>query len=207
MQNVNSITTLFLDIGGVLLSNGWGHDFRHKAAEKFHLDDQEMEERHSIMFVTYEEGKITIDEYLERVVFHKKRDFTLIQFKEFMFSLTTSHFEMIAYIKRLKTACGLKIVAVSNEARDLNTYRINTFKLNEIFDFFISSCYVGLRKPDTAIFKLALDGSNVSPDQVVYIDDVQMFVDVATDLGIRSIRHNNYLSTAKVLSELGLIIR
>ncbi len=77
MQNVNNITTLFLDIGGVLLSDGWGHEFRQLAAEKFHLDEAEMEERHRIMFVTYEEGKITLDEYLDRVVFYKHRDFYL----------------------------------------------------------------------------------------------------------------------------------
>ena len=76
MLNKSKITTLFLDIGGVLLSDGWGHDFRHQAAEKFHLDKQEMEERHGIMFATYEEGRISMDEYLDRVVFYKHRDFT-----------------------------------------------------------------------------------------------------------------------------------
>lgn len=200
----NKTTTLFLDIGGVLLSNGWGHDFRKISAEKFHLNQQEMEERHGIMFVTYEEGKITLREYLNRVVFYQERNFTFEQFRDFMFSLTTPHLDTIALIKKIKKKYGLKIVAVSNEATELNAYRINTFKLNGFIDFFISSCYVHLRKPDTAIFRMALDLAQVSVEEVIYIDDVQVFANIVTDLGIKSIRHTDTLSTSKALSALGL---
>ncbi len=203
-MNKTNITTLFLDIGGVLLSNGWGHDFRHNAAEKFNLDIPDMEDRHSIMFAPYEEGSVTLNEYLNRVIFYKKRDFTSDEFRDFMFSLTTPHDEMIAFIKKIKQQYNLKIVAVSNEARELNAYRIHTFKLNSFIDFFVSSCYVHLRKPDTRIFKLALDMAQVSENEVVYIDDVQMFVDVASDLGIKSIRHTDCSSTAAALMDFGL---
>jgi putative hydrolase of the HAD superfamily len=204
---MKTVSCLFLDIGGVLLSDGWGHEFRHKAAEKFHLDIPEMEKRHKLMFVVYEEGRITLDEYLDRVVFYTKRDFTHTEFKDFMFSLTTPDLEMIAVIKKIKLQYGLKIIAVSNEARELNAYRINTFKLNEIFDFFVSSCYVHVRKPDAAIFRMALDGAQVPPDEIVFIDDVQMFVDVAKDLGITSIHHTDYQSTSKALGDLGLTVK
>ena len=206
MKDKNKITTLFLDIGGVLLTNGWGHDFRKLAAEKFHLDETEVEERHNIMFVTYEEGRMTLAEYLDRVVFYQERDFSFDQFRDFMFSLTTPHPEMIAFIKKLKEKYGLKIVAVSNEASELNAYRINTFGLNSFIDFFISSCYVHFRKPDPAIYRMALDTSQACADEVVYIDDVQLFVDVATDLGISSIRHINYLSTSEALAAMGLVV-
>jgi putative hydrolase of the HAD superfamily len=204
MKHTNKITTLFLDIGGVLLSNGWGHEFRKSAAEKFHLDEKEMEERHGIMFTAYEEGRITLKEYLERVVFYKQRDFSPTEFRDFMFSLSAPDVEMIAFIKKLKTEYGLKIVAVSNEARELNAHRIHTFRLNSFIDFFVSSCYAGVRKPDAAIFRMALDMSQASIGEVVYIDDVQIFTDVATDLGIKSIRHTDTLSTSKALSALGL---
>jgi len=120
MQHKNKITTLFLDIGGVLLSDGWSPEFRQLAAEKFHLDVAELEKRHNIMFITYEEGKITLEEYLNRVVFYKKRDFSFNEFRDFMFSLTTPYPNMIAFIKKLKVQYGLKIVAVSNEVRELN---------------------------------------------------------------------------------------
>lgn len=111
---------------------------------------------------------------------------------------------MIALIKTLKERYRLKIVAVSNEARELNAFRIHTFKLAEIFDFFISSCYVHLRKPDVAIFQLALDIAQVQADEVLYIDDVKIFVDVAKELGINSIWHSHYLSTKNSLASLGL---
>ena len=198
------ITTLLLDIGGVLLSNGWGQDFRQKAADEFHLDKAEMEERHSIMFVTYEEGKISLEDYLDRVIFYKKRDFAFNEFRDFMFSLTTPYEGMIAFVKKIKQQYGLKIIAVSNEARELNAYRIHTFKLDNFIDFFVSSCYVHLRKPDAAIFRLALDGAHVPVDEIVFIDDVQMFVDIARDMGITSIHHTDYLSTVKAFAQLGL---
>ncbi len=131
MKKEGKITTLFLDIGGVLLSGGWGHEFRHQAAERFQLDIAEMEQRHKLLFVVYEEGRITLDEYLDRVVFFEKRDFTSGQFKDFMFSLTTPHTDMIALIKKLKEKYKLKIIVVSNEARELNEYRIQKFELNQ----------------------------------------------------------------------------
>jgi putative hydrolase of the HAD superfamily len=199
-----NISTLFLDIGGVVLSNGWGHEFRQKAANKFKLDIPEMEERHSLMFVTFEEGRITLDEYLDHVVFYKFRDFTHAEFREFMFSLTTQYGEMIALLKKMKKQYGLKIVAVSNEARELNGFRTDHFKLDEFIDFFVSSCYVSLRKPDVAIFNLALDMAHAVASEVVYIDDVQIFVDVAQGLGIKSIRHTDVVSTSKALAEIGL---
>ncbi len=204
MKAEKKITTLFVDIGNVLLSNGWGHDFRRLAAEKFQLDFAEMEVRHSIIFDTYEEGKITLTEYLDRVVFHRERNFSAAEFREYMFSLSTPHDDMIAFLKKIKKQYGLKIVAVSNEGRDLNAYRIEKFRLNDVFDFFVSSCYVQLRKPNPAIYQLALDLSYAIAEEVVYIDDVQMFVDIATDLSIRSIRHVDFLSTSAALATMGL---
>jgi hypothetical protein len=58
---------LFVDLGGVLLTNGWDHTARKRAGKKFNLDYAEMEERHDQTFDTYEEGKLTLDEYLRRV--------------------------------------------------------------------------------------------------------------------------------------------
>jgi putative hydrolase of the HAD superfamily len=203
---MKSINCLFLDIGGVLLSDGWGHEFRQQAAEKFNLDIPEMELRHKLLFVVYEEGRITLDEYLDRVVFYQKRDFTKETFKDYMFSLTVPDNNMIALIKNLKAAYQLKIVVVSNEARELNKYRLDKFKLNSFVDFFVSSCYIHIRKPDARIFALALDLADVAANEVIYLDDVQMFVDVASGLGITSIHHTDYESTTKALADLGLMI-
>jgi putative hydrolase of the HAD superfamily len=204
---MKSINCLFLDIGGVLLSDGWGHEFRQQAAEKFNLDIPEMELRHKLLFVVYEEGRITLDEYLDRVVFYQKRDFTKETFRDYMFSLTVPDNNMIALIKNLKAAYQLKIVVVSNEARELNKYRLDKFQLNSFVDFFVSSCYIHIRKPDARIFALALDLADVAANEVIYLDDVQMFVDVASGVGITSIHHTDYESTTKALADLGLIIK
>ena len=207
MKTETKITTLFLDIGGVLLSNGWGHEFRQQATKKFQLDAPEMEERHALLFVTYEEGKINLKEYIDRLVFYQERDFTSDQFKDFMFSLSTPSNDMIAFIKKLKKKYSLRIVAVNNEAKELNAHRIQNFQLNNFVDFFISSCYVHLRKPDADIFRMALDIGQVKAEQVIYIDDVQLFVDVATSLGVKGIHHKNYLSSMKEFAAMGLNIQ
>lgn len=200
------VTTLFIDIGGVMLSNGWGHESRKLATETFHLNYDEMQSRHKLLMTTFEEGKLTLSEYLDKVIFYKERTFTPEKFQEFMFAQTTPDKEMIELIRRLKEKYHLKIAVVNNEARELNDYRINKFQLNQFVDFFISSCFVHIRKPDADIFRLALDIAHVLPENVLYIDDTQMFVDVASDFGIRSIKHNNYISTSESLSSLGLKI-
>jgi putative hydrolase of the HAD superfamily len=198
------VTTLFLDIGGVMLSNGWGHESRRSAAHVFNLDFDDMDERHHVIQVTYEEGKITLNEYLKRVVFYQKRFFTIDQFREYMFSQSTPNIEMIDYIRQLKDKYNLKIAIVNNEGRELNEHRIKKFKLNQFVDFFISSCFVHFRKPDADIFRIALDIAQIPAERVVYIENTEMFVDVASDLGIRSILHKDYLSTSAELSLMGL---
>ena len=154
MQQEKKITCLFIDIGGVLLTDGWGHASRQLAAEKFGLDLPEMETRHKLTFDTYETGKLTLDEYLDRTVFYEERAFSKQDFRDFMFAQSKRLPQMIEFITALKKLYALKIAVVSNEGRELNTYRIATFGLGTFVDFFISSCYVHLRKPDVDIFKL-----------------------------------------------------
>ncbi len=201
---MNTISCLFLDIGGVLLTNGWGHVSRHLAAEKFHLDIPEMDTRHTLTFDTYELGKLTLEEYLDRTVFYEERSFTKKEFRDFMFVQSKELPEMIAFIIKLKKKYNLKIAVVSNEGRELNTYRIETFNLASFVDFFISSSYVHFRKPDIDIFKLALDISHVKPEEVIYIEDQPMFVSVAESLGITGIHHTSYEDTCKRLESFGL---
>ena len=136
MKRAIPITTLFLDIGGVLLTDGWDHHARKRAAKNFKLEWAEMEDRHHLTFDTYEEGKLTLEEYLDRVVFYQKRPFTRAQFRRFMFAQSKPYPEMIELVAQLKVRHGLKIVVVSNEARELNAYRIRKFKLDEFVDCF-----------------------------------------------------------------------
>jgi putative hydrolase of the HAD superfamily len=204
MKTASPITTLFLDIGGVLLTNGWDHRARKRAATNFKLELAEMEDRHHLTFDTYEEGKLTLEEYLGRVVFYQKRPFTRAQFRHFMFAQSKPYPQMIELVRKLKGRYGLKIVAVSNEARELNSHRIRKFKLDGFVDFFISSCFVHLRKPDADIFRLALDIAQTPAREVVYIENTPMFVQIAEGLGIRSILHTDYSSTCAKLASFGL---
>ena len=206
MKETTPITTLFLDIGGVLLTNGWDHHARKRAAKSFHLNWEEMKERHGLNFTTYEEGKLTLEEYLERVVFNQRRSFTRMQFRRFMFAQSKSYPRMIELVRKLKARYGLRVIVVSNEARELNSYRIRKFKLNEVVDAFISSCFIHLRKPDADIFRLALDIAQTPVQQILYIEDTPLFVQIAEGLGISSILHTDYQSTCAKLSMLGLRI-
>jgi len=198
------VTTLFLDIGGVLLTDGWDHRARRRAAAHFKLGYADMEGRHRLTFDTYEEGKQTLGEYLGRVVFHRRRPFTRAQFRRFMFAQSQPHPEMLALVAGLKRRHGLRIAVVSNEARELNAHRIRTFQLGRFVDFFVSSCFVHLRKPDAEMLRLALDLAQVPAAEIVYIENTPMFVDVAEGLGIRSILHTGYQSTRAQLAALGL---
>lgn len=198
------IAALFLDIGGVLLTNGWDHQMRERAAEEFELDHQEMNERHHLTFDTYEEGKLSLYDYLSRVVFYRERPFSLEEFKAFMFAQSKPYQEMIDLVRDLKVRHGLKVAAVSNEGRELTIYRIGKFQLGGFVDFFISSCFVHYRKPDEDIYRIALDIAQVPPEQVVYIEDRMMFVEVAEGLGIRGIQHTGYKATRAALAGLGL---
>ncbi|MBD3749506.1 MAG: HAD hydrolase-like protein [Sphingobacteriales bacterium] len=200
------ITTLFTDIGGVLLTNGWDRKARAEAARLFDLDIQDLEERHHLTFDTYEVGKLTLDEYLARLVFYQKRSFTPSAFKDFMMSKSAPFPEMIQLIKDLKAKYHLKVAVISNEGRELNQYRISTFKLNEFIDFFVSSSFVHFRKPDADIFKLAIDISQSDLNSSIYIDDRKLFVQVAEGLGLKGIYHQSYEDTKMKLADLGLVL-
>jgi putative hydrolase of the HAD superfamily len=205
MKKRPNVSCLFVDIGGVLLSDGWDHHARKRAATKFKLVWREMEERHRLNFSTFEEGKLKLDEYLSRVVFYEKRRFTRAQFRHFMFAQTTPYPEMIELIGELKARYGLKVVVVSNEARELNAYRIRHFKLGQVVDCFVSSCFVHVRKPDAEIFRLALDIAQVPAGQVIYLENTPMFVKIAEGLGIRSVLHRDFPATREQLAAFGLV--
>jgi len=192
----SKITTLFLDIGGVLLTDGWGHKQRQAAIDKFKLDKEDFEGRNGMVWDTYESDKLTLENYLDYVVFYQKTSFTKHEFKAFMMAQSQPLDGAIDYFKQLKKERNLRVVALSNEARELNAHRIATFKLNELFDFYISSAYVGLRKPDADIYKMAFDTGQVTPAQAVYIDDRLPYIEIAKIRGIQSL-HYTGIDSAK----------
>lgn len=194
-------TTLFLDIGGVLLTNGWDHQMRERAAQKFNFDYKEMEARHALTFDTYEIGKITLDDYLDRVVFYVPRSFSKEEFKAFMFDQSKAYPDMIQLICNVKERYELKVVVVSNEGRELMENRIQRFHMREFVDCFICSCFIHLRKPDEEMYRLALDLVQVNPQEVIYIDDRPLLVEIGRKLGMQAILHTHFEQTGHFLTD------
>lgn len=203
---MTKIKALFTDIGGVLLTNGWDTASRNKAIEKYGLQNEKDEifERHHLSFDTYELGKTSLDEYLDKTFFYQDRKFSKKEFKEFMFEQSKPFDDMLAMVSLLRQKYSLKTAVVSNEGKELNNYRIKKFGLALFIDAFISSSFVHLRKPDMDIFKMALDIMHCPPGEVVYIDDRMLFVEIANKAGINAIHHIDYQSTIKKLSEFNL---
>lgn len=196
----NVIKALFLDIGGVLLTNGWGRKSRDLAAKKFGLNLKEIEARHELVFDALEMDKISLDEYLNMVVFYGKRSFSPQEFKDFMFAESQALDGHIDFFKALKDRYHLKVFALSNECRALNDYRIQHFGLNSLFDAYISSCYVHLRKPDINMLKIACDISQVDKTQALYIDDNAVMAEMGLVFGLQSLHFQGLDNTAYFIS-------
>jgi putative hydrolase of the HAD superfamily len=201
-----AITHLFLDLGGVLLTNGWDRTLRHVTAERFGVEPAEMDERHHLTYDTYESGKMGLATYLDRVMFYQPRPFTREQVIEFILEQAKPFPDMIELVCRLKAAYRLKVAVVSNEGREITADRIRRFRLDEFIDFFIVSSYVHFRKPDEDIFRIALDIAQAVPERVAYIEDRKMFVEVACALGLRGLWHRGYQETKDALAEMGLVL-
>ena len=200
------VKTLFLDIGGVLLTDGWGRVARERAFERFGLenDKNEITERHEMNFDTYELGRMSFDDYLDNSVFYKKRDFNKEEFVAFLFAQSEALPGAIDYFTGLKAKYGLKVIALSNEARELNEHRIKTYNLHHLFDAFVSSCYVGMRKPDPEMYKMASDISFTPFNQAVYIDDRIIYIEYARSLGVPSLHYTGIDSAKNYFEKLGL---
>jgi putative hydrolase of the HAD superfamily len=197
-----NVKIIFSDIGGVLLTNGWGHGSRQKAAQVFGFDYEEMNALHEFIFNIYEIGKISLDAYLDTTLFFRPRDFTREDVKAFMFAQSEELPGMLQWFIEWKRAQpDIKFIAINNEGKELNDYRIKKFKLHRCFDAFISSCEVGMRKPDPGIFNLAMGVAQASPEECLYIDDRLMIVEAAKGAGIRAIQHKTFEGTKAFLEQ------
>lgn len=194
------IQALLLDVGGVLMTNGWDGNLRRKTAELFKIDLEEMDRRHHLVFDTYETGKITLDEYLTRIIFFENRPYTLNDVKQFIFDAVRPYEDMINFVKEIKAQHHLKVGVVSNEGRELAVDRIHRFDLPSFVDFFIISSFVHFRKPDADIYRLAIDVVQVPPSRIAYIDDRALLIEVGKELGLQGIHHKNVDSTAAALN-------
>lgn len=194
------ITTLFWDIGGVILTNGWDRESRKDAATAFHLDWEEFEDRHDLSFPAFDSGLITLNEYLDRTLFYRARSFSREEFTAFMFAQSKEYPETRAILDKITNTQQYFVGAINNEPLELNQYRIEAFNLRRNFLVFFSSCYVRSRKPEETIFRIALEVTQRSPEQCLFIDDRPLNLERPRKLGMNTIHHQN---AEQLRSELG----
>lgn len=181
------IDHIFFDIGGVLGSNGWDKNERQAAVERFGLDADDFQWRHEDAVGEWEEGRITLDEYLDIAVFHTDRDFSREEFIRFMFDQSTPHPDAIAVARALSDTSRFRMMTLNNESAELNNYRIQKFGLASIFDAFISSCWLGVRKPFQRFYQHALGIAHCEPSTSLFIDDRQQNLTPAQSMGMNVI--------------------
>jgi putative hydrolase of the HAD superfamily len=197
---LSEITTLFWDIGGVILTNGWDRESRKEAAATFRLDWEEFQDRHDLSFPAFDTGHITLNEYLDRTLFYRPRPFTREEFTAFMFAQSKEYPEVRAILDQVTASRKYFVGAINNEPLELNQYRIEAFHLRRNFLVFFSSSYVRSRKPDETIFRMALDISQRPPEQCLFIDDRALNLESPRRLGMNTIHHQN---ADQLRSELG----
>lgn len=198
------ITTFFWDIGGVILTNGWGRESRRGAADAFSLDWEDFQDRHDLSFPAFDSGQITLNQYLDRTLFYRPRSFTREEFTAFMFAQSQEYPETRAVLSALARTGKYFIASINNEPLELNQYRIEAFGLRKDFQIFFSSCYVYTRKPDEAIFRIALSVTQRPPEQCVFIDDRSLNLDNPRRLGMNVIHHENAPQLLGELKRLGI---
>jgi putative hydrolase of the HAD superfamily len=205
-KSMSPIRAVFWDVGGVLLTNAWDHVERTETLDHFHLDQAEFHDRHEMEVSPFERGKITLDEYLDRTVFYRAREFSKEDFKAYMFSLSKPFPEVLDVARTLAESGKYFMGTINNESRELNLYRIEKNGMRNIFRVFISSCFVGLRKPETDIYRMALEITQMPAEQCCFIDDRAQNLEPATKLGIQTIEMKTPDQLQKSLSALGVIV-
>lgn len=181
---MNRISHIFFDIGGVLGSNGWDREQRESAVNHFGLNPEDFQWRHEEVVGEWEEGRITLDEYLDIAIFYSERDFSREQFKDFMRSQSVPNEAAISIARALALEPRYTLMTLNNESEDLNIYRIDRFGISEIFEAFISSCWLGVRKPIRRFYNRALGIAHVDPQKSLFIDDRQQNLTPAKSLGM-----------------------
>jgi len=195
---------VFSDIGGVLGTNGWGSDLRAKVVSQFKLDEDVIDKRHHLMFDSYERGFLNFEQYLQYVFFHQPRSFELDEVRNLIYAGSVPWPDSINLFHRVKKANGLKLALISNEGQGITEYRMEKFGLPAIADFMVISHCVHMRKPDAQIWELALNLAQVKAGQAIYVDDREIFVQRAADLGFTAFQHVSVEQTKQNFEKLGL---
>ena len=200
------ISTIFFDIGGVLLTDGWGHLARRAAAEKFGLDWDEYAERHEKVAHAIEVNQLTLERYLDRAVFYRPRSFTRDEFREFIFAQSQPHPDALKIAAQVAESGRYFMATLNNEILELNVFRIEQFGLRHYFPVFFSSCFLGLRKPDEAIYRLVLQVTQRAPEECLFIDDREVNLECPRELGINTILFEDAVQLRTQLISNGIVL-
>jgi putative hydrolase of the HAD superfamily len=203
-MNRSRYQVLYSDIGGVLGTNGWDGALRRRTVAHFGLSLDEIDPRHNLVFDSFERGHLPFRDYLRHVFFAKPRAFTLEEIRDFIYSQSVPWQENIEFFRQIRQANSLKLALISNEGEGITDYRVERFGLRELADFMVISHCVHYRKPDHQIWKLALDLAQVKPEDSIYIDDREMFSNIAAELRFHAFQHVSLEQTRARLLELGL---
>lgn len=203
---MSEITTLFFDLGGVLLTNGWDRTSRRHCVESFGLDYEEFQDRHEFVADAFETGRLSIDEYLDRTVFYRERDFSREAFREGMLGESQPYPESLQVVADLAATGRYFLATLNNESRELNEARIEKFELDRYFQLFLSSGFLGVKKPDQAIYRLALQVTQRRPAECVFIDDRDLNLECAVTEGMRTVHYRSADQLKEELIALGIEI-
>ncbi len=179
---------ILFDVGGVLLTNGWDQRERSTVLSHFHLDFVAFEARHLAHYDAWERDAISLAAYLDATVFCEPREFTRDEF--FACMLTQSKLQpdgALGILHQLAASNQCLLGALNNEARETNEYRFTHFGLRKLFQVALSSCYLGLRKPEPAIYLRALDILGRPAERMLFIDDRAENVDGAAAAGMKAL--------------------
>jgi putative hydrolase of the HAD superfamily len=201
---VPEITTLFFDIGGVVLTNGWDRHCRRTVIEGFGLDHGEFQDRHDPVAHDFETGRLPLARYLERTVFYRARDFTQDEFFAAMKAQSRPLPGGLELLDEL-AGTGLLLTTLNNESRELNEHRIDTFGLRDRFTMFLSSCYLGVKKPEPEIYRMAFQITQVRPEQALFIDDRPLNLECALDEGLHGVRFDSAGQLRGELADRGVL--
>lgn len=201
-----AIELILCDVGNVLGTNGWDHAERKAAAQNFGLDYASFEVRHEEAVDTWESGRMTLDEYLDFVVFNEPRSFTRQEFKDFMFAQSRPYPDAIELMRQVAATGRYVMMAMNNESAELQAYRVALFGLEPLFIAFLTSCYIGARKPDPLFYDRALAIAHVDPARTVFIDDREVNIAPVAARGINTIQAKGAQSIRDGLAALGVTI-
>lgn len=171
------VRAIIFDLYGVLGLNGW-QDFKQ---QHFH-GRWELWEPLRVLGQQVDAGEATDDEFAAAIAAATGETAATVRYQ---FEHTQPNIELLGYIKNeLKEK--FKIGLLSNASSDVLP-GIFTAEQQELFDASVMSVFVGIAKPDPTMFALMCDKLGVAPTECLMVDDQQRHLDIAAELGMRTV--------------------